>query len=50
MIMLVMRPIAVFDFLGGLEHFLGSDVPIYVHEKELKEAFWISEASRGLVR
>lgn len=27
---------------GGLEHFLGGKIPIYVHEDELKEAFWIS--------
>lgn len=28
--------------VGGLEHFLGTNIPIYVHEEELKEAFWIS--------
>ena len=28
--------------VGGLEHFVGTKVPIYVHEEELKEAFWIS--------
>ncbi|SMQ54035.1 unnamed protein product [Zymoseptoria tritici ST99CH_1A5] len=27
------------DHAGGLEHFKGTDVPIYVHEKELKHAF-----------
>ncbi|KAK0115117.1 hypothetical protein ONS96_013587 [Cadophora gregata f. sp. sojae] len=28
------------DHAGGLEHFTGTDVPIYVHEKELKHAFY----------
>ena len=28
------------DHAGGLEHFFGTDVPIYVHEKELKHAFF----------
>jgi len=32
------------DNLGGLEHFLERDTPIFVHEEELKEAFWISKA------
>ncbi|KAF2089822.1 Metallo-hydrolase/oxidoreductase [Saccharata proteae CBS 121410] len=27
------------DHAGGLEHFRGTDVPIYVHEDELKHAF-----------
>ncbi|KID81490.1 metallo-beta-lactamase superfamily protein [Metarhizium guizhouense ARSEF 977] len=28
------------DHAGGLEHFLGTDVPIYVHEDEFKHACW----------
>jgi len=28
------------DHAGGLENFKGTDVPIYVHEKELKHAFY----------
>lgn len=28
------------DHAGGLEHFVGTDVPIYVHETELKHAFY----------
>lgn len=28
------------DHAGGLEHFVGSDVPIYVHEEEFKHACW----------
>jgi glyoxylase-like metal-dependent hydrolase (beta-lactamase superfamily II) len=28
------------DHAGGLEHFLGTDVPIYVHEEEFKHACW----------
>lgn len=28
------------DHAGGLEHFVGTKVPIYVHEKELKHAFY----------
>lgn len=28
------------DHSGGLEHFYGTDVPIYVHELELKHAFY----------
>jgi len=28
------------DHAGGLEHFRGSDVPIYIHEIELKHAFF----------
>lgn len=28
------------DHGGGLEHFIGTDVPIYVHEEELKHACW----------
>ena len=30
------------DHAGGLEHFRGTDVPIYVHETELKHAFWVN--------
>jgi glyoxylase-like metal-dependent hydrolase (beta-lactamase superfamily II) len=29
-----------FDHAGGLEFFRGRDVPIYVHEEELRHAFW----------
>lgn len=46
--MLVMRSLRHLT-LGGLEHFLGSDIPIYVHEEELKEAFWISKAPCRLI-
>lgn len=28
------------DHAGGLEHFVGTDVPIYVHEDEFKHACW----------
>ena len=28
------------DHAGGLKHFVGTDVPIYVHEEELKNAFY----------
>jgi glyoxylase-like metal-dependent hydrolase (beta-lactamase superfamily II) len=28
------------DHAGGLEHFRNTDVPIYVHELELKHAFY----------
>lgn len=28
------------DHAGGLEHFRGTDVPIYTHEKEIKHAFY----------
>jgi glyoxylase-like metal-dependent hydrolase (beta-lactamase superfamily II) len=28
------------DHAGGLEHFRGTDVPIYIHELELKHAFF----------
>ena len=28
------------DHAGGLEHFKGTNVPIYVHEAELKHAFY----------
>lgn len=28
------------DHAGGLEYFFGTNVPIYVHEKELKNAFY----------
>ncbi|MCW2566779.1 MAG: N-acyl homoserine lactonase family protein [Mycobacterium sp.] len=33
------------DHAGGLEHFRGTDVPIYVHEQELKEA-WYAVATK----
>ncbi|PVH68002.1 metallo-beta-lactamase superfamily protein [Cadophora sp. DSE1049] len=28
------------DHAGGLEHFMGTDIPIYVHELEFKHACW----------
>ncbi|KAI6884148.1 hypothetical protein KC318_g1650 [Hortaea werneckii] len=28
------------DHAGGLEHFIGADVPIYLHEEEFKYACW----------
>jgi len=28
------------DHAGGLEYFRGTDVPVYVHEIELKNAFY----------
>lgn len=28
------------DHAGGLEHFMGTDVPIWVHEEEFKHACW----------
>lgn len=28
------------DHAGGLENFKGTDVPIHVHEKELKHAYY----------
>lgn len=31
---------ASIDHAGGLENFKGTDVPIYVHEKELKHAYY----------
>jgi len=31
-----------FDHAGGLENFFGTDVEIWVHEAELKNAFWAS--------
>ncbi|KAK7731418.1 hypothetical protein SLS57_001357 [Botryosphaeria dothidea] len=34
------------DHAGGLDYFRGTDVPIYVHEKELKHAFY-SVASKS---
>ncbi|KAK6438049.1 hypothetical protein LTR95_005759 [Oleoguttula sp. CCFEE 5521] len=34
------------DHAGGLEHFRGTDIPIYVHEAELKHAFY-SVASKS---
>lgn len=38
------------DHAGGLEHFMGSDVPIYVHEEEFKHACWAiaTEADLGV--
>lgn len=38
------------DHAGGLEHFLGTDTKIYVHEKELKHAFYsVATGSDGVV-
>ncbi|RVX71096.1 hypothetical protein B0A52_03462 [Exophiala mesophila] len=38
------------DHAGGLEHFVGTDVPIYVHEEEFKHACWAvgTGADRGV--
>lgn len=38
------------DHAGGLEHFLGTDIPIYVHEEEFKHACWAvgTEADLGV--
>ncbi|MBA7491855.1 N-acyl homoserine lactonase [subsurface metagenome] len=38
------------DHAGGLEHFIGTDVPIYVHEEEFKHACWAAgtEADLGV--
>jgi glyoxylase-like metal-dependent hydrolase (beta-lactamase superfamily II) len=35
-----------FDHAGGLHNFAGTDVPIYVHEKELKHAFYAAVTNR----
>ena len=34
------------DHAGGLEHFEGTDVPVYVHERELKHA-WFSVVTKS---
>jgi glyoxylase-like metal-dependent hydrolase (beta-lactamase superfamily II) len=38
------------DHAGGLEHFRGTDVPIYLHEEEFKHACWAvgTEADLGV--
>ncbi|MFB6109843.1 MAG: N-acyl homoserine lactonase family protein [Halodesulfurarchaeum sp.] len=36
-----------FDHAGGLHHFAGGDVPIYVHERELEHAYLSSQTDRG---
>ena len=28
------------DHAGGLENFKGTDIPVYVHEKEIKHAYY----------
>jgi glyoxylase-like metal-dependent hydrolase (beta-lactamase superfamily II) len=35
------------DHAGGLEHFAGTDVPIYVHEDELKFAYYSAKSDAG---
>jgi N-acyl homoserine lactone hydrolase len=35
------------DHAGGLEHFAGTDTPIFVHEKELKFAYYSAKSSAG---
>ena len=35
------------DHAGGLEHFAGTDVPIFVHEAELKHAYYSTIHSNG---
>lgn len=38
------------DHAGGPEHFIGTDVPIYVHKEEFKHACWAvrTEADLGV--
>lgn len=36
------------DHAGGLEHFVGTDIPIYVHEEEFKHACWAVAAKADL--
>jgi len=38
------------DHAGGLEHFRGTDVPIYTHELELKHAFYSVASKTDLGR
>lgn len=35
------------DHAGGLHHFTGTDVPIYVHEAELKYAYYSAKSDSG---
>jgi N-acyl homoserine lactone hydrolase len=35
------------DHAGGLHHFDGTDVPVYVHEKELKFAYYSEKTDKG---
>ena len=35
------------DHAGGLQHFAGTDVPIFVHEEELKFAYYSAKSPKG---
>lgn len=35
------------DHAGGLEHFVGTDVPIYVHEQEMREQWFAVASGQG---
>ena len=37
------------DHAGGLHHFAGTDVPVYVHEEELKFAYYSAKTTEGSV-
>ncbi|KAK8204747.1 beta-lactamase-like protein [Phyllosticta capitalensis] len=37
------------DHAGGLEHFRGTDIPIYVHETELKHAYYSAATGSDVV-
>ncbi|WP_435195254.1 N-acyl homoserine lactonase family protein [Natronomonas sp. EA1] len=37
------------DHAGGLHHFAGTDVPVYVHEEELKFAYYSAKTEEGSV-
>ena len=36
------------DHAGGLEHFRGTDIPVYAHEAEIKEAFYAIATSEDV--
>jgi glyoxylase-like metal-dependent hydrolase (beta-lactamase superfamily II) len=36
------------DHAGGLEHFAGTDVPVVVHERELKHAYYSAKTPAGV--
>lgn len=35
------------DHVGGLHHFAGTDVPVFVHERELKHAYYSARTDEG---
>jgi len=35
------------DSAGGLEHFAGTDTPVFVYEKELKHAYYSAQTDKG---